>query len=238
MGIDNKDAPRKPRVAVCIPAYASWEPQMGYCAMCLAIHSAPFVDITPAFTRGEDTSEARNVLVDEFKKHAAREPERAVDAILWIDSDMVFPADALLRLLAHRMPIVGADYRRRGPPFPRIGQWVNPENPFGPGVAIPEDAPRTGLDDEMAVIGFGLVLTRMRVFDIPKWPRPWFVRAWSQSEPGNPSHFHTEDSTFCTMARAHGLKVCCDNDLSAEVLHLAQTQVPWNLPRPIVNQHE
>ena len=39
--------------------------------------------------------------------------------MFWADADHVFPADALLRLVAHEKPVVGANYPRRAhPTFP------------------------------------------------------------------------------------------------------------------------
>jgi len=92
------------------------------------------------------------------------------------------------------------------PPFPRIGHWIDPQNPFGAYLPVPDDAPSAGLDDRYAVLGFGLILTRMRVFDA--WPRPWFIRLWNPNATrvDNPDGFTTEDSVFCTMARANGFK--------------------------------
>jgi hypothetical protein len=226
--MDNERPNRKPRVALCIPAYDSWKAEMGYDAVRLAIFSAPHVDLTACFIRGQDTSEARNALVAGLKD---LKDDQALDALLWIDADMRFPPDALVRLLSHRVPIVGADYRLRMPPFPRIGHWVNPANPFADYIPIPEDAPKTGLDSNMAVLGFGLILTHMRVFDVQQWPRPWFIRTWMQNaaRKDNPSGFSTEDSIFCTMARACGFKIHCDLDLTAEVAHIGQMEVPWTL---------
>ena len=225
---DEPAPPRKPRVALCIPCYDMWKAETGYDLLRLCIHSAPHIDLVPAFTRGHDTSEARNVLVEEI---AAATGDLKVDAILWVDADMMFPPDALVRLLSHRLPIVGADYRNRGAPFPRIGQWVNPDDPMGSYLEIPEEAPKTGLDDNMALLGFGLILTRMHIFDDPRWQRPWFVRAWipNARRPDNLSGFTTEDSIFCTMARALGHKIVCDLDLSAEVSHIGQFTIPWVL---------
>lgn len=37
--------------------------------------------------------------------------------LLFIDSDIMFPADTLERLLSYRLPVVGAAYRSRGPPY-------------------------------------------------------------------------------------------------------------------------
>lgn len=221
-------AGRQPRVAIAIPSYDGWKAETGYDVGRLLIYSAPHIDLTMAFVRGQDTSEARNHLVSQIKAQPAGQE---IDAILWIDADMTFPPDALIRLLNHRVAIVGADYRKRIPPFIRIGQWFDPDDPFGHCFPVPPDAPTTGLDDKMAMIGFGLILTRMRVFDQPKWQRPWFARPFNPqyATTENPSGFNTEDHIFCSMARAHGFKIHCDLDLSAEVSHIGQMAVPWNL---------
>lgn len=223
--MDDKPS-RRPRVALCVPSHDTWKAETGYDLMRLCIESAPYVDLTASFIRGQDTSEARNYMVATFKD---RKGDESVDAILWIDADMRFPPDSLLRLLRHGVPIVGADYRLRGVPWPRIGRWVNPDEPFGKYLPIPDDAPQTGLDDKMAVLGFGLILTRMRIFDIPEWPRPWFVRTWNPNaaRSDNPTGFSTEDSVFCTMARCAGFKIHCDLDLSAEVAHICQMELEW-----------
>jgi glycosyltransferase involved in cell wall biosynthesis len=218
---------RRPRVAVAIPSYDGWHAETGYDVLRLAVYSAPQVDIVPVFSRGQDTSVARNSIVSHCKAQPAGVE---IDAILWIDADMTFPPDALIRLLNHRVPIVGADYRKRIPPFDRIGQWFDPQSPFEC-FPVPADAPTAGLDDKMAMIGFGLILTRMRVFNQPKWQLPWFARPFNPENgtPENPSGFNTEDTVFCSMARAHGFKINCDLDLSAQVGHIAQMTVPWNL---------
>ncbi len=219
---------RKPRVAICIPSYDGWKAETGYDVLRLAIASAPHADLQAGFIRGQDTSEARNQLVAEFRDLP---PDTRPDFILWVDADMRFPPDALLRLLMRRKAIVGADYRLRTPPFHRIGQWVNPDAPFEKYIPVPSDAPTTGVDDRYAMLGFGLILTHMKVFDCTDWPRPWFVRVWAPgaARPDNPSGFATEDGLFCTMARAHGFKIHCDLDLTAEVSHIGQTIVPWEL---------
>jgi hypothetical protein len=216
--------PRKPRVGLAIPAYNMWYPEMGHAALCMAIYSAPMVDLTPAFMRGQDTSQARNNMVRGFQ---AVRPE--LDFILWIDADMTFPPDALVRLLNHKAPIAGADYRLRMPPFPRIGMHPNPDDPFAAYVPIPPDAPTSGVDDNMAVLGFGLMLTHMSVYKA--YPPPWFLRTWNPkaAREDNPDGFSTEDSVFCTMARLAGIKIACDLDLSKEVCHIGQMSVPWEM---------
>lgn len=213
---------RKPRVGVAVPTYQFWYPEMGHALVCMATYSAGMVDLTHAFMRGQDTSQARNNLVRGFQKI-----DPPLDFILWVDSDMTFPPDALVRLLNHKAPIVGADYRLRMPPFPRIGMHPNPDSPFDAYVQVPEGAATSGIDDNMAVLGFGLLLTHMSVYTA--YPPPWFIRTWNPkaARDDNPDGFSTEDSVFCTMARLAGIKIACDLDLTREVCHIGQMSVPW-----------
>jgi teichuronic acid biosynthesis glycosyltransferase TuaG len=63
------------------------------------------------------------LIVEQEASHTARNllTRKALDSsathLLWIDADMSFPRDALLRLLAHRLPIVGGLYFNRRAPF-------------------------------------------------------------------------------------------------------------------------
>ena len=58
----------------------------------------------------EASHTARNLLTQAALKTPATH-------LLWIDADMSFPRDALLRLLAHRLPIVAGLYFNRRAPF-------------------------------------------------------------------------------------------------------------------------
>lgn len=214
----------KQRVAVCIPSGESWKAPTAFQATCLAIYSAPHVAIVPINIRGEDTAQSRNRLV----RHAIRS---GAGWLLWIDADMVFPPDALMRLLAYDLDIVGVDYRLRGPPFKRIGLFMRDGDPKRTTHVNRAEAAaqQTGLV-EMAVLGLGFVLVRASVFR--KLPPPWFGRTWSREHAslGNPDGFSTEDSYFCSVARHHGYSVWCDLDLSAQIQHVGEATVPFDLP--------
>ena len=57
----------------------------------------------------ESSSVAKN------REWLSNEAEKiGADWLLWLDSDQTFPADTLLRLLAHGLPLVGANYPQRG----------------------------------------------------------------------------------------------------------------------------
>lgn len=216
--------PANQRVAICIPSGESWKAPMAFQATCLAIHSAPHVKVLPINVRGEDTAQGRNRLVRLAQQTGA-------EWILWIDADMVFPPEALMRLLAHNLDIVGVDYRLRAPPFRRIGLFLRDDDKMrATHVTRKEaEAQTTGLL-EMAVLGLGFMLMRATVFE--KLSSPWFGRQWTREHAslGNPDGFSTEDSYFCNVARHHGYAVWCDLDLSAQIQHVGEAAVPFDLP--------
>lgn len=130
--------------------------------------------------------------------------------ILFLDSDMRFPKDALVRLLAHSEPIVGVNYaRRRFPPTPvasdELGQPLYVED----GVEGLEHVSHTGM---------GVMLVDLDVFR--QIPAPWFQIGFRQST----SEYVGEDVIFMTLVREHGLTVLVDNTLSREVSHLGEME--------------
>jgi hypothetical protein len=199
----------KPKVALCIPSGDTWKALMALHTMSLGAYSASFATLMPINIRTQDTAEARNQMT------AAGLAEGA-DWFLWIDADMAFPPDSLARLLAHDVDIVGADYRRRATPFPRIGKPVDPAAPYN------------GLV-EVTMLGLGLMLIRAEV--LRRMGRPSFVRAWllDHATPNNPSGFSTEDGYLCGHARHLGYKVWADLDLSNDVGHICEAPVPWDM---------
>ena len=130
--------------------------------------------------------------------------------ILWLDSDMRFPKDALVRLLKHREPIVAAGYSmRRMPLGPVTYKGFDQSEP----IFIPNDA--SGLI-QVGMCGMGVMLTETRVFET--MPRPWFEAPWSEHY----KDFIGEDVHFCRGAHQQGFKVMVDCDLTHEVGHLGE----------------
>lgn len=154
------------------------------------------VDIAVRNARGSATPFARNLLVDAAAKASATH-------ILFLDSDMQFPADTLERLLAHKLPIVGANYVRRCAPFDLLGK------PDGNG---------TGQVVPMKTLPFGCILISMKVFDA--LPKPHFRYVDGVTNDDSQS----EDNYFCSVAREHGHTIWCDTALTRDVGHVG-TQV-------------
>lgn len=163
------------------------------------------------FSIGTYVHSARNELLKEALKND-------VDYILWLDSDMVFPPDTLMRLISHRVPgLVGANYSTKDFPgrFVAIKEVTKPGAP-GKMCATTEDS--EGLE-EVEAIGFGVCLLDMKA-----------VRDWVDGEDPDARPFffewvegmgtqYGEDVVFCNSLRAHGGRIFVDHDLSKVVKH-------------------
>lgn len=122
--------------------------------------------------------------------------------IFWMDDDMLVPPDAVARLLAHDLPVVGGLYHQRAAPFRPVayreagGRSVElidlPDRPFG---LLEVDG-----------MGLGCCLVRLdlylRMVDAGYGPR------WHRVDEGV-----GEDITFFRAVREMGVKVFLDCDL-------------------------
>ena len=121
--------------------------------------------------------------------------------ILFIDSDMQFDKDVVLKLLAHDKDIIGAVYNQRKlPPTPVVK-------------LISVGADLEGLNEVQAV-GTGFMLIKLSIFDF--LPEPWFF--WESNSDGD--LVTSEDYWLCRLARDKGFQVWVD--LSIKVGHLGQ----------------
>ena len=138
--------------------------------------------------------------------------------VLWIDSDMRFPQDALLRLLQHQVPVVGINYsKRRWPPeFVAIKRVPTKEGDVGE--MLRTDADSTGLE-EVDAIGMGLVLMETDfMVNLPDPEKdPWFK--FKMMPDGREVG---EDVYFCKFIIKDLLKekIFVDHDLSWQCSHL------------------
>jgi hypothetical protein len=128
------------------------------------------------------------------------------DYLFLIETDMLFPPDALMRMLEHDKDIVGALYRFREPPH-EIMLW-NPYEPVPKGLI------------ERAAAPSGLMLIHTRVLKAMRCP--WFFKTYTDK----PNYTVSADRNFCDTAVKAGFHVFADCDLSAEVSHISSTPIP------------
>ena len=152
--------------------------------------------------------EASTILLTQRERLATEARNIGAEYMLWLDSDIVFPATTALRLLAHKEPVVAANYVRRqlpakGVAYETIGDWENPL-PFEP---QDELAPVEG-------IGMGCMLVKTSILE--ELPQPWFEFGWT---PESNDHLG-EDMIFCQKMAQAGYTVKVDTQLSMEMRHL------------------
>jgi hypothetical protein len=151
--------------------------------------------------------------------------EKHFTHILWLDSDMRFPKDTLVRLLNHDQFIVGANY-----PFRRVPVVPTAHNDCDKPVHRPVYTYESsqGLEDVEA-LGFGCLLTNVQAFEAT--PAPWFIQSWHEQPAGKTISeqwgMSGEDVNWFRMARKVGLHVMLDHDLSKQVAHIGPAEFTY-----------
>lgn len=122
--------------------------------------------------------------------------------LLFVDSDMMFPADSAMRLLRHDKDIVGVNYNMRL--FP-LTSTVKTK----PGETTQEKL------FQCDGVATGFMLIKMEVFK--KLKKPWFhVEIDQRDSTGKTLEGH--DYRFCRIAREAGFTIWCDPTL--EIKHI------------------
>ena len=152
-----------------------------------------------------DTS---TILLTQRERLALEARNVGAEYMLWLDSDIVFPAATALRMMAHKESIVAANYIRRqlpakGVAYETIGDWQNPL-PFEP------------QDELVPVEGVGMGCMLMKTSILDEIAQPWFEFGWS---PETNDHLG-EDMIFCQKMAQAGHTVKIDTQLSMELRHL------------------
>jgi hypothetical protein len=136
------------------------------------------------------------------------------DYILWLDTDMRFPKDTLLRLLEHKKDIVAANYVTRQIPPEPVSFQLTDEGKIWRRVST--QSTDSGLE-KVSGAPMGVMLCNMEVFrkiDKPDVPMFWFQYSTKN---------HTvlgEDIYFCINAGRYGFEIFIDHDLSKQVHHV------------------
>ena len=142
--------------------------------------------------------------------------EMGFDRVLWIDSDMTFKPDTLIRLSADMDKgldmVCGIYFTRKAPVMPSIHNhlhWhIKPDGWVDTDCRCYMDYPENSLF-EIACCGFGCVMTSGRLLKAmnDKYGSPFY-----------PMMGMGEDTTFCWRATQNGYKIFCDS--SVKVGHI------------------
>lgn len=161
-------------------------------------YARPDTELSLYFLRGTYLPRARAGL-------AQTAVDKCASHIMWLDADMRFPKDTLIRLLGQDRPIIAANYATRVAP-------IIPTAVGGDRREVFVHTPGELMDVEYC--GMGCMLTEVQVFlDIGK---PWFAVGYSEKA----DDYAGEDVFFCQKARKHGHRIFVDPVLSEQVRHV------------------
>jgi len=137
-----------------------------------------------------------SLIHDSRNKIAQQAIDEGFDYLMFIDSDMKFPGDALNRLMSLNLDVVGGLYYRKQPPHaPVIAQKM------GKTLTIPRLWPKTK-PFEVFSVATGFMLINTKVLKAIK-PPYFFYGKYHDMDMG-------EDVYFCHKAQQAGFKVWCD----------------------------
>ena len=124
--------------------------------------------------------------------------------LLMVDADMIFPADTIPKLLAHKKPVVGVKYKKREFPV----KWLYKRSEVIEGATEPTDTPFV-----VEYVGTGLMLIDLSIIkDLGKpknegeRPTAWF--SFGRDSQG--ALVMGEDVWFCNVVRDAGHQVWVD----------------------------
>jgi hypothetical protein len=214
------------KVAICIPRYGDSKGEFTISLARLVAHS-----LTAPAPGGERLEiEIFSLASSDLPHNRTELLKRAIlwqaRYLLWLDDDHVFPPDALLRLLAHKLPVVGCNQPRRSLPTGPVSVRVDAKGEMEH-VYTTEALAKAGAVEEVVHVGLALCLMDMNVLRTVKAKVEQGV-GWAHWEPfdrkllpGTTARMGEDVSFFRELGEA-GVKVFVDHGLSWEVGHIAE----------------
>lgn len=222
----------KIKMALCVPTHGHVHAKWTQCITKMIAH---FLQSKLTDGAGEDYEKeveaffvSSSMLTESRHRLTAEAALWGADYLLWMDSDHVFPADALCRLWARNVDIVGVNYARRShPTAPTAAKHVTDDSQEDHrNLVYTTQAKYEAAElEEVSHLGFGLCLFRMSIFD----------RLQEKAEADGEQSFMPlymfepkpdgmgligEDVYFFRKCRDAGIRIYCDHGVSGEIGHL------------------
>lgn len=178
--------PKQIKVVIGLPASEMMKAKTAHAIGALMLHSANKV-IDFLLIQSCDIASSRMWL-------AKQAVEKGATHLLFVDSDMLFPSDALDQLLAREKDIIGVEYHKRKFPLETVTAYM-------PGVEKSETEPF-----KVGIAGTGLMLINTDVFKNPDMDPNWF--SFGRNAEGK--NVIGEDGWFCNTARDAGYDIYVD----------------------------
>jgi hypothetical protein len=168
--------------------------------------------------------DASTILINQRETLISQAIAMKSEWVLWLDSDMMFPATTLLRLLAHKQDIVACNYMKRSFPFKSVA--FTDTNDWESWVPLQyEDKLIT-----VEAIGMGCVLMKTSIFQ--KLSKPYFEYTYQPKT----EDWGGEDFTLFKKLNKLGYQVKVDTNLSNEIYHIGTYAYGKNLEANILKK--
>jgi len=205
---------RPAQVSVCVPCRDTVHAAFAFDLAKLIQHSDLMgTAVIPHFCIG-------TLIVNQREQLARMAMDQGSSHVLWLDSDMMFPPDAIQRLLAHNVSLVAGNYVTRQYPhktvaYRQLHDWCS---------YVQHTADQQQLIS-VAAVGMGCMLVTTAL--MAEMQSPLFQTTW---QPHSEDHMG-EDFYFCTRARELGHEIWIDPVLSLELQHLGTVGLTHHMVR-------
>lgn len=190
------------KLSILVPTRDTVHSQFAYCLTQLLVTTREAgIDAYLFFDSSTILLNQRNNLIKMAK-------EVNSDYVLWLDSDMMFPPTAALRLLEHNKDIVACNYMTRSKPLKTVAyKTLNDWNSW-----IPMELH----DDLIKVegVGMGCMLMKMNIFNLLE--KPYFEFKYKEDT----EDYFGEDFILQEKLREKGYEILIDTHLSIMVKHI------------------
>ena len=223
----------KIKLAICIPVYGNPEALFMQSLLAAIEHwnRAKLTDengeeyekqVETFIIQSSMLTESRHMLVGEAINFGA-------DYMVWCDADHIFEPDAICRLWARNVDVVGCNYPRRckptAPTAAKVIAAQDTENDHKNLVYTDAGSAADNLLEEVDHLGFGLCLIRMGVFDrlqlhVEAKGLKNFLPLFKFEPREDGGGMIGEDVFFFGKLRDAGIKVYCDHGVSWTVGHI------------------
>lgn len=213
------------KVAILIPRYGDTKGEFALSLGRMLIHSlglaAPQrLEIEIFSVSSSDLPASRARLLQDAIQWQAR-------YALWLDTDHVFPPDSLLRLLRHKLPVVGVNQARRTEPTGPVTMRYDAAGKMEH-VWTTEALAKARAVEEVAHVGLAFCLLDMNVLHQVKAHVDANGPGWDHWEPFDRKLMPGttvrmgEDVSFFQELREAGVKAYVDHGLSWEIGHIGE----------------
>ena len=142
--------------------------------------------------------------------------EAGASHILFVDSDQVFPATVLERLLHWRKPVVACNIPTKSTPSNSTARLFDLANPR-------QGRPLYTYHDSVGLkrvwrVGTGVMLIDLEM--LRKLPKPWFLDKWVEAD----QMVQGEDWSFCELLEVHNVPIFVDQRLSWDIGHIGDME--------------